>query len=149
MKIVDLKCAVIGSNPIVRIVTDQGISGYGEVEHFKPYLKPYILQFREAMIGEDATDVERCMLKIRQRGSFKPYGAAVSVIEHALWDIAGKAAGVPVYKLLGGKVRDKVRVYNGMVRQKRAGDRPEDFAADFKWIAERPEKFFMVKQGIS
>ena len=53
------------------------------------------------------------MLKIRQRGSFKPYGAAVSAIEHALWDIAGKAAGVPVYKLLGGKVRDKVRVYNG------------------------------------
>ena len=50
------------------------------------------------------------MLKIRQRGSFKPYGAAVSVIEHALWDIAGKAAGVPAYKLLGGKVRDKVRV---------------------------------------
>jgi len=44
------------------------------------------------------------MLKIRQRGSFKPYGAAVSAIEHALWDIAGKAAGVPVYKLLGGKV---------------------------------------------
>ena len=86
---------------------------------------------------------------IRQRGSFKPYGAAVSVIEHALWDIAGKAAGVPVYKLLGGKVRDKVRVYNGMVRKAREGDRPEDFAADVKWMAERPEKFFMVKQGIS
>ena len=89
------------------------------------------------------------MLKIRQRGSFKPYGAAVSAIEHALWDIAGKAAGVPVYKLLGGKVRDKVRVYNGSLRRKRTGDRPEDYAADVKWMMELPEKFFMVKQGIA
>ena len=53
------------------------------------------------------------MLKIRQRGGFKPWGSAVSAIEMALWDIAGKAAGLPVYKLLGGKVRDRVRVYNG------------------------------------
>ena len=43
MKIVDLKCAVIGKNPIVRVVTDEGISGYGEVEQYKPYLKPFIL----------------------------------------------------------------------------------------------------------
>ena len=92
MKIIDLKCAVIGKNPIVRIVTDDGISGYGEVKSYKPYLKPFVMQFREALIGEDPTDVERCMLKIRQRGAFKPYGAAVSVIEHALWDIAGRAS---------------------------------------------------------
>ena len=84
-----------------------------------------MLQFRDALIGEDPTDVERCMLKIRQRGAFKPYGAAVTVIEHALWDIAGKAAGVPVYKLLGGKVRDKVRVYNGSLRAPLAGVTPE------------------------
>ena len=64
-------------------------------------------------MGEDPTNVERVMLKIRRLGSFKPWGSAVSAIEMALWDIAGKAAGLPVYKLLGGKVRDKVRVYNG------------------------------------
>ena len=149
MKITDLRCAVIGKHPIVRIVTDEGIHGLGEVEYTKPYLKPWVLHFREALIGEDPTDVERVMLKIRQRGSFKPYGAAVSAIEHALWDIAGKAAGVPVYKLLGGKVRDKVRVYNGSIRRKRTGDKPEDYAADVKWMMERPENFFMVKQGIS
>ena len=113
MKITDLRCAVIGTHPIVRVVTDEGLYGLGEVEFTKSYLKPWVLHFREALIGEDPTDVERVMLKIRQRGSFKPYGAAVSAIEHALWDIAGKAAGVPVYKLLGGKVRDKVHVYNG------------------------------------
>ena len=89
------------------------------------------------------------MLKIRQRGSFKPYGAAVSAIEHALWDIAGKAANVPAYKLLGGKVRDQVRCYNGNRRRKRTGDRPEDYAADVKWMMEQPEGFFMIKQGIS
>ena len=48
----------------------------------------------------------------------------------ALWDIAGKAAGVPVYKLLGGKVRDKVRVYNGALRFPMTGYRPEDYAED-------------------
>jgi L-alanine-DL-glutamate epimerase-like enolase superfamily enzyme len=149
MKIVDLKCAVIGSNPIVRIITDDGISGYGEVEHFKPYFKPYILQLREAMIGEDPTDVERCMLKIRPRGAFKPYGAAVSVIEHALWDVSGKALGVPVHKLLGGKVRDKVRTYNGSLRVPMAGTDPSHYAADCERMVALPEGFDIVKQGIA
>src|SRR5690349_14074630 len=147
MKIVDLRCAVIGRHPIVRIVTDENIYGLGEVEYTKTYLKPWVLHFKEALIGEDPTDVERCMMKIRQRGSFKPYGAAVSAIEHALWDIAGKAANLPAYKLLGGKVRDQVRTYNGNRRRKRSGDRPEDYAADVQWMMEQPEGFFMVKQG--
>jgi L-alanine-DL-glutamate epimerase-like enolase superfamily enzyme len=88
MKIVDLRCAVIGRHPIVRIVTDENIYGLGEVEYTKSYLKPWVLHFRDALVGEDPTDVERVMMKIRQRGGFKPYGAAVSAIEHALWDIA-------------------------------------------------------------
>jgi L-alanine-DL-glutamate epimerase-like enolase superfamily enzyme len=149
MKIVDVKCAVIGKNPIVRIVTDEGISGYGEVEQFKPYLKPFVLQFRDALIGEDPTLVERAMLKIRQRGAFKPYGSAVSAIEMALWDIAGKAAGLPVHKLLGGKVRDRVRVYNGALRVPMKGYTPEDYAAEMKRMAGLPEGFTIVKQGIS
>jgi len=130
MKIIDLKCAIIGRNPVVRIATDEGLSGYGEVEHFKPYIKPcikpYVLALKDALVGEDPTDVERCMLKIRPRGAFKPFGAAVSVVEHALWDVAGKAAGLPVHKLLGGKVRDRVRVYNGAVRVPLTGHEPEE-----------------------
>ena len=110
MKIKDLKCAVIGNNPVVRITTDEGVSGLGQVEYSKSYLKSHILFYRDFVLGEDPTDVERVMLKIRRLGSFKPWGSAVSAIEMALWDIAGKAAGVPVYKLLGGKVRDRVRV---------------------------------------
>lgn len=132
MKIIDLKCAVIGKSPVVRIVTDEGISGYAQAETWKPYLKSHILSFREALIGEDPTLVERVMLKIRQRGGFKPWGSAVSVIEMALWDIAGKAANLPVHRLLGGKVRDKVRVYNGAIRFPLNGHRPEDYAEDMR-----------------
>ncbi|WP_230207855.1 hypothetical protein [Microlunatus sp. Gsoil 973] len=116
MKITDVRCAVIGTNPVVRIVTDEGLDGYGPVESYKPYLKWHVLHYRDFLIGEDPTLVERTMLKIRHRGSFKPWGAAVSAIEIALWDLAGKAAGLPVHRLLGGKVRDRVRVYNGAVR---------------------------------
>ncbi len=149
MKIVDLKCAVIGKHPIIRIVTDAGIDGYGSVEHFKSYVKPYVMHLREALIGEDPTLVERIMQRLRPRGAFKPYGSAVSVIEHALLDIAGKAAGVPVHKLLGGKVRDHVRVYNGARRKPLTGFKPEDFAAEMKRMAGLPEGFTMVKQGIA
>jgi L-alanine-DL-glutamate epimerase-like enolase superfamily enzyme len=148
VKIVDLKCALIGGNPIVRIVTDSGLDGYGQIEFWKPYMVPNVLALREPILGEDPTDVERVMLKIRQRGAFKPFGSAVSAIEMALWDLAGKAAGVPVYKLLGGKVRDRIRVYNGGVRFAFTGYAPEDYAADVARMKARPEGFTMLKQPI-
>ncbi|MEJ0013650.1 MAG: mandelate racemase/muconate lactonizing enzyme family protein [Bauldia sp.] len=148
MKITDLKCAIIGRNPVVRIVTDAGISGYGAAESYKPYLKPHVLALRDALIGEDPTNVERVMLKIRNRGAFKPWGSAVSAIEHALFDVAGKAAGVPVYKLLGGKVRDKVRVYNGAYRPPLTTYTPEDYAENCRKMMARSEGFTIVKQGI-
>ena len=97
MKITDLKCAVIGQNPVVRITTDEGIDGYGEIESTKPYLKSHVLFYQDRILGEDPTNVESVMLKIRRLGSFKPWGSAVSAIEMALWDIAGKAAGLPEY----------------------------------------------------
>lgn len=148
MKIVDLRCAIIGRSPVVRIVTDGGLSGYAQAETWKPYLKPHILALRDALLGEDPRLVERVMRKIRQRGGFKPWGSAVSVIEMALWDLAGKAAGVPVHRLLGGKVRDRVRVYNGAVRFELAGHRPEDYAADIEKMMQSPEGFTIIKQPI-
>jgi L-alanine-DL-glutamate epimerase-like enolase superfamily enzyme len=148
VRIVDVKCAIIGDNPVVRVVTDQGISGYGEVESYKPYLKPHDLYFKPALVGEDPTNVERCMLKIRQRGAFKPWGSAVSAIEMALWDIAGKAAGIPVYKLLGGKVRDAVRVYNGAIREPMTGWEPAAFAENVRKMKQAQEGFSIVKQAI-
>ncbi len=148
MKITDLKCTVLGQNPVVRIVTDEGISGFGEAEAPKSYLKPHVLFYKEFIVGEDPTDVERVMLRIRRLGSFKPWGSSVSAIEMALWDIAGKAAGLPVYKLLGGKVRDRVRVYNGAVRFPMPGSSPEDYAADMVKMRASMEGFTIIKQGI-
>ena len=56
MKITDLKCAVIGQNPVVRIVTDEGIDGYGEAENPKRYLKPHVLYYRDWLLGEIASE---------------------------------------------------------------------------------------------
>ncbi len=148
MKIIDVRCATIGQHPVVRLVTDAGISGWGPVESYKPYIKPHVLALRDALIGADPTNVERVMLRIRQRGAFKPYGAAVSAIEIALWDLAGKAAGVPIYKLLGGKVRDRVRVYNGSIRQPMAGHQPEDYARAAQQMKDAPQGFTIVKQSL-
>jgi len=148
MKITDLKCTILGRNPVVRITTDEGISGLGEAEASKSYLKPHVLFYKRFIIGEDPTNVERVMLKIRRLGSFKPWGSAVSAIEMALWDIAGKAAGLPVYKLLGGKVRDKVRVYNGAVRFRMDGVSPEHYAESMRKMKASPEGFTIIKQGI-
>jgi L-alanine-DL-glutamate epimerase-like enolase superfamily enzyme len=148
MKITDLKCTIIGRNPVVRIVTDAGISGYGEAEMAKTYLKPHVEFYKRYVIGEDPTDVERVMTKIRRLGSFKPWGSATSIIEIALWDIAGKAAGLPIYKLLGGKVRDKVRAYNGSIRFPMAGATPEDYAKNMQRMKDLPHNFSIIKQGI-
>ena len=148
MKITDVKCAVIGDSPVVRIVTDEGIDGYGQVEKYKPYLKWHVLHLKDYVVGMDPTDVERVVSRIRQRGAFKPWGSAVSAIEMALWDIAGKAAGMPVYKLLGGKVRDRVRVYNGAIRFPMKGQEPADYAENMARMKALPEGFTIIKQGI-
>src|ERR1700677_4465973 len=148
IKITDLRCAIIGRNPTVRIVTDQGVSGYGQAESYKPYLKPMVLFYKDYILGEDPTDVERVMLKIRRLGAFKPWGSAVSAIEIALWDIAGQVAGVPVYKLLGGKIRNRVRAYNGGVRFPMTGQTPQDYAENTAKMKEAKEGFTLIKQAV-
>ncbi|MBS7638975.1 MAG: mandelate racemase/muconate lactonizing enzyme family protein [Candidatus Bathyarchaeia archaeon] len=112
MKIKDLKVAVVnvpglGKLGIVRVDTDEGICGYGEAH----CPREHVLYLKNYVIGRDPTNIEGLMSRIRHLGGFKPWGSALSAIEMALWDIAGKALGLPVYRLLGGKVRDRVRVY--------------------------------------
>ena len=149
MKITDLKVAIIGNLPVVRVTTDEGIDGIGAAETTKPYLKPMIEFYRDMIIGKDPKDVERVMLGIRRMGAFKPWGAAVSSIEFALWDIAGKAAGIPTHRLLGGKIRDKVQVYNGNVRFKRNGNEPEDYAESMQQMKDHPYNFSIIKEAVS
>jgi len=148
MKIVDLKCALLGNSPIIRIVTDEGIDGYGQIESSKPYMVPVVQVYRDFLVGEDPTDIERCMLRIRRFAGFKPWGSAVSAIEVALYDLTGKAYGIPVHKLLGGKVRDRVRVYNGGVRPTLEGHEPEHYAASMEKMKAAPEGFTIIKEGV-
>jgi len=149
MKIIDLKCAVIGRSPVVRVVTDEGIDGFAELESSKTHLAPVVRMFRDAIVGQDPTDVERVMIGIRRLGGFKPWGSAVSAIEIALWDVAGKAAGLPVHKLLGGKVRDRLRVYNGGRRPVLRGHQPEDYAESMAQMKAAPEGFTLFKEGVA
>ena len=154
MKITDLKGAIIGNNICLRVVTDAGIDGYSQVEEFKDFLFPNIEYYKKAIVGSDPTNVEGVMRRIRRLGAFKPWGKLVSSIEMALWDIAGKDAGVPVYKLLGGKVRDKVRVYCTMYSNEEL-PHPERFSIDPETRAENVlylhEKygFTIVKTALS
>ena len=74
MKITDIKCAVIANSPVVRIVTDEGIDGWSQIETPKPYAQPLVLQLKPWLVGEDPTNVERVMKRIRSRGGFKPCG---------------------------------------------------------------------------
>ena len=151
MKITDVRCAIIGDHPVIRITTDEGIDGIGGAEspRNQPFFKPQIQYYRDMILGLDPTDVERVLLHIRRVGAFKPWGSGVSAIEIALWDIAGKAAGVPIYKLLGGKIRDRIRVYNGNIRTPFEGYQPEDFAKNMKWMKDLPQNFSIIKQGVA
>ena len=133
MKITDLKCAVIANSPVIRIDTDEGIIGWAQIETPKPYVKPQVLDLKAWIIGQDPRDVERVMRRIRVRGGFKPFGSAVSAIEHALWDIAGKALNTPVYRLLGGKVRDKVRTYRTLYQAELPGGAEHTPAGYKRW----------------
>jgi L-alanine-DL-glutamate epimerase-like enolase superfamily enzyme len=152
IKITDLKCAIIGRNPVVRIVTDQGISGYGEAESAKPFLKPMVLFYKPYLVGEDPTNVAAIMLKIRRMGASKPWGAAISAIEIALWDVAGQAAGLPVHKLLGGKIRDRVRPYgnseNNIGATMTMPKTPQDYAEFASKMKEAKEGYTLVKMPI-
>ena len=104
---------------LIKVETDEGIYGWGEAYSVGPDLSVEpIVDYIATMIGdEDPRRIEYIMMKVHQQFRFPPGGAglaAVSGIEHALWDISGKAAGLPVYMLLGGNVRDRVRVYQGL-----------------------------------
>jgi galactonate dehydratase len=114
--------------PYVKVHTDEGLYGVGEAYSCGPdkATVEVIHDFEEWLVGRDPRDIEG-LWHLMYAGSRFPGGsvvnAAISGIEHALWDIAGKAANLPVYRLLGGKCRDKVRVY-----QAPRGGTPEEIA---------------------
>ena len=107
------------SRALVKVHTDRGIHGWGEAYSTGPDLSvaPIADYLFELAGGEDPRRIEYLMMKIHQQFRFPPGGvglAAISAFDHALWDIAGKEAGLPVYRLLGGAARDRVRVYHAV-----------------------------------
>ena len=113
LRITDMRFVDIVDAPkrctILKIMTNQGIEGYGEVRDASS--KTYALMLKSRIIGENPCNVDKIFRKIKQFGGHSRQGGGVSGIEIALWDLAGKAYGVPLYQMLGGKFRDQVRVY--------------------------------------
>ena len=101
---------------LIKVETDEGLYGWGEAYSVGPDLsiEPIVNYVATWFVGEDPRRIEYLMMKTHQQFRFPAGGtglAAISGIEHALWDISGKAANVPVYMLLGGNLRDRVWVY--------------------------------------
>ncbi len=113
LQITDLRIATLLRAPmrcpIIRIDTNQGISGYGEVRDGAS--ETYALMLKSRLLRKNPCNVEQLFRLIKQFGYDGRQGGGVSGVEMALWDLAGKAYGVPVYQLLGGKYRDTVRTY--------------------------------------
>lgn len=119
---------------ILAVDTDEGITGWGECYNHGPdrAIAPLLDYLFQQVQGEDPRRIERMQLKMLQHARFPPGAlglAAISAIDHALWDISAKALGVPVYMLLGGHVRDRVRVYLGVYSAPEAADARDVCAA--------------------
>jgi L-alanine-DL-glutamate epimerase-like enolase superfamily enzyme len=95
--------------PLLRIDTNQGLSGYGEVRDGAS--KTYALMLKSRLLGENPCNVDKVFRRIKQFGHHARQGGGVCGIEMALMDLAGKAYGVPAYMLAGGKFRDAIRMY--------------------------------------
>ncbi|MBT4098407.1 MAG: mandelate racemase/muconate lactonizing enzyme family protein [Gemmatimonadetes bacterium] len=113
LRITDMRICDVRSDPlrglILRLDTNQGISGYGDIRDGGS--KTYGLLLKSRILGENPCDVDRIFRSIKQFGHHARQGGGVCAIEMALMDLAGKAYGVPAYQLAGGKFRDKILCY--------------------------------------
>jgi galactonate dehydratase len=136
LKITDVKCGFIrgGSSLFVKIHTNQGIWGCGEGVDAVRGTYHLVKGLGQRLRDRNPLDVHRLFEELRRGGVFGGaqsgmYVAVLSAIETALWDLAGKALGVPVYQLLGGKFRDRIRVYMDTALYQSRLPEPKDFAA--------------------
>ncbi|MCY0878712.1 MAG: mandelate racemase/muconate lactonizing enzyme family protein [Firmicutes bacterium] len=113
LKITDIRFAEIVGAPmrciLMKIYTNQGLVGFGEVRDGAS--RTYAAMLKSRLLGENPCHVDKLFRRIKQFGGHGRQGGGVSGIEVALWDLAGKAYGVPVYQMLGGKFRDRIRMY--------------------------------------
>jgi len=113
LKITDIRFTDIVGAPmpctLMKIYTNQGLAGLGEVRDGASRTYAEILKSR--ILGENPCEIDKIFRRIKQFGGQARQAGGVCGVEIALWDLAGKAYGVPVYQMLGGKFRDKVRIY--------------------------------------
>jgi L-alanine-DL-glutamate epimerase-like enolase superfamily enzyme len=113
LRITDMRFVDIVGAPmhctLLKIETNPGITGFGEVRDGAD--KRYALMLKSRLLGENPCNVDKLFRRIKQFGGQSRQAGGVCGVELALWDLAGKAFGVPVYQMLGGKFRDKVRMY--------------------------------------
>ena len=113
LKITDLRVAVVTGAPftvpIIRIDTNQGLVGWGEVRDGGN--ERYALMLKSRILGENPCNVDKIFRRIKQFGAPARQAGGVCGVEMALMDLAGKAWGVPCWQMLGGKFRDRVRLY--------------------------------------
>ena len=125
---------------LVKVTTDQGIVGWGESH---AVMTPRVVQtvitdmFRPILLGQDARQIEALWEKMYSTQRLRGYGSgyytrAMAGIDIALWDIVGRAAGVPVYQLLGGKFRDSIPTYQGV-----GGGAPEEVRDNAQALLDR------------
>lgn len=135
LKITGVRCGYIrgGNGLFVKIHTNQDVWGCGEGVDATSGTYHLVQRFGRMLEGKDPLNVHRLYEEMRRAGVFGGaqagmYVAVLSAIETALWDLAGKALGVPVYQLLGGKFRDRIRLYCDTALYQQKLPKPEDFA---------------------
>ena len=112
LRITDMRVAEIVGAPfrsaLLKIYTNQSIVGLGEVRDGAS--ATFALMLKSRLLGENPCNIDKLFRRIKQFGGHGRQGGGVSAVEIALWDLAGKAYGVPIYQMLGGKFRDRVRM---------------------------------------
>ncbi len=140
LEITDLRYVQVGNTPIIRIDTNQDVYGLGDVRDGAD--PRYALMLKSRILGRDPTNVEALFKRIQQFGGHGRQGGGVAAVETALWDLAGKAHGVPLYQMLGGKYRDKIRIYADTPTV----EDPQEFARRMKSRAD--EGFTALKMDV-
>lgn len=142
LKITDLRIANTVKSPIIKIDTNQGIYGLGEVRDAAS--PKYALFLKSRLLGKNPCNIEQLFKLVKQFGGNGRQGGGVSGVEMALWDLAGKTYNIPVYQMLGGKYRDRIRLYADTP----SSDDPEVYAQRMKSRMEKGFTFLKMDFGI-
>ena len=146
LKITDLRVAVVVNAPmtcpLIRVDTNQGLVGWGEVRDGAS--ETYALMLKSRVLGENPCNIDKIFRKIKQFGAAARQAGGVCGIEMAMMDLAGKAWGVPCWQMLGGKFRDRVRLYADTTER----DTPQEQGALLKARIDRGITFLKQDFGI-